>query len=246
MLPPSLKIKSPIETERGKAIANRASRQFLDERLRIANYKIRQLEEERKWTELGLRRTLAKEDLEKVERVNREQAERTFCRIREKQCKKFDRFVCRRDAKGRYQQPEANDDAADQSRWVINKSSRVLTRDEMIALQKGLNFSQRSKTLPTTDIIAGVEPALRKCENQESAERARVSIASIIRKHRPHPPNTTPEEREAFRNLKKEAEITILPADKGNATVILNTEEYIKKANQLLDNSPFKKVKQTP
>ena len=81
LTPPSLKINSPIATERGRAIASRASRQFLDERLRVANYKVRQLEDERKWTELGLlglRRRLSTDDFERVDKINKEQAERTF------------------------------------------------------------------------------------------------------------------------------------------------------------------------
>ena len=68
LIPPSLKINPPIATERGRAIAGRASRQFLDECLRVANYKVRQLEDERKWTELGSHRRLSTDDFERVDK----------------------------------------------------------------------------------------------------------------------------------------------------------------------------------
>ena len=46
--PESLRIRSPIDMEQGRRIAERAGQQFVNERLRLANYKLRQLEEEKK------------------------------------------------------------------------------------------------------------------------------------------------------------------------------------------------------
>ena len=41
------------------------------------------------------------------------------------------------------------------------KPSRQLNENELAVLQKELNYSQSAKKLPITDIVAGVEPALR-------------------------------------------------------------------------------------
>ena len=41
-------------------------------------------------------------------------------------------------------------------------------------------------------------------------------------------------------------EIVILPADKGNATVIPDTADYERKALDLLSHPPFRKVKRDP
>ena len=41
-------------------------------------------------------------------------------------------------------------------------------------------------------------------------------------------------------------EITILPADKGNATVVIDTADYEKKVADLLEHPPFKKLKKDP
>jgi hypothetical protein len=41
----------------------------------------------------------------------------------------------------------------------------------------------------------------------------------------------------ALKELKKNTHLTILPADKGNATVILNTTDYKLKTASLLEDS---------
>jgi hypothetical protein len=43
-----------------------------------------------------------------------------------------------------------------------------------------------------------------------------------------------------------EADLTVLPADKDNAMVILNTVDYIQKINALLDDSTYKKLAKDP
>jgi hypothetical protein len=58
--------------------------------------------------------------------------------------------------------------------------------------------------------------------------------------------NLTKTERTAFRTLKNYTHLTILPADKGNATVILNTSDYKRKITALLDDTAYKKTKQRP
>ena len=80
----------------------------------------------------------------------------------------------------------------------------------------------------------------------EAAEHARSLIASAIREYKPQQTNTTEEERRAIRTLKKDKDVTILAADKGNATIVMDTTDYIDKANALLDNKQFKRVTRTP
>ena len=244
LIPPSLQIKSPVATERGKAIASRASRQFLNERLRVANYKVRQLEDELKWTELGLRRKLNTDDFTRLDKISKDHAQRTFIRVREHQKEKFERFALRTPSSQKGQPSTIK--TIDRSRWVINKSSRQLTNGEQSVLQRGLNFAQNSRTLHKSEIIAGVEPALRKCKNTIAAEHARSLIASVMRNCKPLQSNITTQERQAIRSLKKDKELMILPADKGNATVVLDTTDYIDRANTILNNPPFKRVMKNP
>jgi len=79
----------------------------------------------------------------------------------------------------------------------------------------------------------------------ESAEEARQETVRIINVP-PNPEITTRTERATLRNLKNNSEITILPADKGNATVILNTTDYKQKINTLLEDSSYSRLTKDP
>jgi len=53
-------------------------------------------------------------------------------------------------------------------------------------------------------------------------------------------------EREALRTLKKNTKLTILPADKGNATVVLNTVDYKQKITSLLQDPSYRRLARDP
>ncbi len=53
--------------------------------------------------------------------------------------------------------------------------------------------------------------------------------------------NLTKRERAALKRLSNNTDIIIKPADKGGATVIMNTEDYVKEAKRQLDNEVFYK-----
>jgi hypothetical protein len=58
------------------------------------------------------------------------------------------------------------------------------------------------------------------------AEEARQETERIIKSSSRHKDKLKRAEREGLRTLKKNTHLTILTADKGNATVILNTVDY--------------------
>jgi hypothetical protein len=60
----------------------------------------------------------------------------------------------------------------------------------------------------------------------EKAEDPRQETVRIIKSASKPRDNLNRSERAALRTLKNNPELTILPADKGNATVILNTTDY--------------------
>ena len=59
-------------------------------------------------------------------------------------------------------------------------------------------------------------------------------------------PNLGKEQREALKKLREDDSIVILPADKGNATVVLNKEDYEKKVENILDGRDYEVVKTNP
>ena len=97
------------------------------------------------------------------------------------------------------------------------------------ALERGFNFATVPAKIPKEDIIAGVEVALRhqKKQPQERQERARAAVANLLRTAKPPPTNLTKEERKGMKEL-RDKPVTILCADKGKATVVLDTSAYEK------------------
>ena len=72
-------------------------------------------------------------------------------------------------------------------------------------------------------------------------------MVKCIRKAKVPPSNITKGERKALFDLKKDKTITILPADKGRATVVLNTKDYESKMNDLLsDSNTYQKLTKDP
>ena len=92
IIPPSLHIQSPIRTQRGIQIAQQASRLFLNERLRLANYAKRQVEDNLKWIRIGLQRCLNEEDYAKAVSMAQSTAASVFEKVKSKQRAKFDKF----------------------------------------------------------------------------------------------------------------------------------------------------------
>jgi hypothetical protein len=58
--------------------------------------------------------------------------------------------------------------------------------------------------------------------------------------------NLTWTNREALQNSKKNTDLTILPADKGNATVILNIADYKQKIISLLEDPSYRRLARDP
>ena len=77
------------------------------------------------------------------------------------------------------------------------------------------------------DIAAEVESVACKME-EEAADNWRCSICSILRKAKLPAPNLQKDEPASLKVLKEDRKITILPADKGNATVVMDVAQYSK------------------
>jgi hypothetical protein len=91
------------------------------------------------------------------------------------------------------------------------------------------------------DFISGIEQAIHHLPT-ETAEEIRQEASRILRRAKPQRTNTSKAEREALRTLRNNDSITILPSDKGNATVILSSTDYKSKIGSLLDDHVCKKL----
>ena len=105
--------------------------------------------------------------------------------------------------------------------WVVNISKRKLTDSEERLLQKGAGFAIAEKEIPYDDYITSTEIA---CSHLPSSQALalKAEVAEILREAKPSKDNLTKKEQLALKNLKKDPEIIITPADKGKALVIMD------------------------
>ena len=87
----------------------------------------------------------------------------------------------------------------------------------------------------------------RRITCKEAADDARLRILSLLMKARVPPINFTPEESKALREPRSSSDLLILPADKGQATVLLDRADYDKKLQDMLDDtSTYKRLQKDP
>ena len=102
--------------------------------------------------------------------------------------------------------------------------------------------------MPKHEYVIGIEQAC-KFIGPSTAEAARLQSAcvSLLKRATLPPSNISDDEREALKTLSKDKTITILPADKGRMMVVMDTEEYKRKAKELLsDTNTYKVLKKDP
>jgi len=101
------------------------------------------------------------------------------------------------------------------------------------------------RTIPIEDILAGVEKAVHSLP-VEIAEEAKQETVRIIKGSSRPKHNITKAERTALRILKNNTDLSILPAGKGNATVILNTVDYKQKITSLFEAASYRRLARDP
>ena len=112
----------------------------------------------------------------------------------------------------------------DNNKVVVNLSSHQLSDVATKVLAKGNNFSIAPTRIPTEEIINQVEASIRILPATE-AEEIRSETCRILRKVKKLKSNITVTERKELKRLKDNKDILILSADKGNATVVMDTKD---------------------
>ncbi|XP_046400913.1 uncharacterized protein LOC124167151 [Ischnura elegans] len=133
----------------------------------------------------------------------------------------------------------------DCNRVVINLTGKPLDSAKTSVLSKGLNFAPAPKSIPFLDFIGGVEQVIRKLP-VEAADEIRSDVVMTLKRAVPPKPNLTREERNALQAIRRDPKIVVLPADKGNATVLMPTEEYHKKVNEILQDGSYRVLGRDP
>ena len=128
---------------------------------------------------------------------------------------------------------------------IVNISKRQLTTPEKSEQNKGLNLATTIKQTPYLDLIAPIEDAALKISKAQ-ADELRWKVSQALEKSKPPKPNISKSERLTIKSLLVDNNITILPADKGNVTVVMDRVEYSNKLANLIGNGGYCKVKKDP
>ena len=120
-----------------------------------------------------------------------------------------------------------------------------LTEAQENLLPHGPNFAITPRRPPIGEYIAAVEQA---CQNmaQGEAEELRAEVKAVLKNCQPPKTNITKEEQKAMSELKKDTNRVILTADKGTRLVVMDREEYINKAEDLLKEDTYKTIAGDP
>jgi predicted RNA-binding protein Jag len=106
-------------------------------------------------------------------------------------------------------------------------------------LRKGLNYAVSTAVLPIEDILASVEKVIVSLP-VEAAKEVPQETVRILKASGRSRDNLSGAERRALRSLRANANLTVLQADKGNATVVLNIKDYNEKVSALLSAATYR------
>ena len=115
----------------------------------------------------------------------------------------------------------------------------------MKVLSHGPNFAVLSKFPPVGEYIASKEHACSQLKQGE-VEELRGEVKTIFKKIQPPKSNTTREERKALAELRNDKNRIILTADNGVSMLVMDREEYIRKAEELLSHPAYKPIPNDP
>ena len=229
-------IKNNINSKKATRIYRQAELALVRERIQEIRRKLDSVSSKLYKLHLELSSILNNEDWDKLDALSSAKAELKSKSNTKRQTKKFE-AISKKDI--------GNNKHLDQDRVVQNLSDYPLSDAAKSLLAKGLNFAITPKSIPVEDIISNVESAIRDLPAAES-EEIRQETSRILRKSKPPTNNISAAERKTIRELNVNKNIIILPADKGNVTVVLNTVDYESKIRNLLDNPNYKKLTSNP
>ncbi|KAL0269180.1 UNVERIFIED_CONTAM: hypothetical protein PYX00_006992 [Menopon gallinae] len=234
VIPNYLRIKPNIKSPHAHRIYHRAGLALVREQIQTTRSKLDTISKQLLKLHLFLSNTLPTHIWNLLDQMYTRYAEKQKEHISNTQIQKINRL-----------KPPTATTQPDHSKTVINLSTHHISTPAISALAKGQNFAITPNRIPVEDIITRVEATIQLLPSA-TAEEIRSETVHLLKRTKPPKTNIPPKELQAIKNLKRNQDIIILPADKGNATVILNKTDYQEKMEQLLENSTYTKTKKDP
>ena len=125
---------------------------------------------------------------------------------------------------------------------MVNLTDRTLTPAQEDVLKLGLNFAPAPSKLPLTDTMAAVESGVRRLSLKDAGD-LRGRVCGILRHAKVPRSNLMREQRTALKELKGLKDEVILPADKGNMTVMMRRCNYDGKMEEMMGTGTYGKLR---
>ncbi len=123
---------------------------------------------------------------------------------------------------------------------VKNLISRHLSASEQEALALGLKFATTPRKIPHDKITDATESTCKQLSNSE-ADQLRKEVSIALYRAKPPDQNLNKQHRQAIVELRKDDNIVILSADKGNATVVMDKSDYKGKMLDMLSDPAYRR-----
>ena len=146
--------------------------------------------------------------------------------------------------KYKQKQPEFRSEGCDC--WVVNLTDRDLTPNQQEVLRTGLDLAPVSTKFKNQDTITSVEEAARRLP-KDDADDLCSRVCRILRSPWLAKDNMTKDDLKALKELRNLEDKVIIPADWGNATVMMKRSDYDEKMGGMLDDTTaYRKLQKGP
>ena len=250
LLPSCVRLKPRKDITHSEEILRNASVKLLRKLIKNNRFKLSLVHSELYTLHCECSAVLSRDDFDLCDKLTHLQAARTFELCTSSHNKKYEKTqnssICVQSRK-KVDNVQSGETGT-LTDTVINLSTENINGTVLSILEKGLNFALTPTRIPYENIISNVEEAIIRNKLPPSdAEVLRQDIAVLLRKSKVPKSNATTEERCALKSLRNNKDILILRADKGNATVVINTVDYNDKIGTLLDDTTvYKAVSYNP
>ena len=225
----------------GRRVAQRAGFQFLAARVQHCYGKLKNLETDLFFQKRQLDHALGPQRFAALEKPVTDSQKRTTTQTKERQKRKFDNLMAR----------HPPNQSSQDSRCVVNLSSKQLEDSHVSALSKGLNFAPTPGCVPTAHFITSVEAAIHRSGVDENvaakARKQHMNVIGAVSRAKMPSRNITSKEVKSLKELANDEDILILPADKGRATVVMDRTDYDEKMQRMLsEESTYQLIEKDP
>ena len=174
VIPPSLRLKCPIDSDKARNIVEKARKNLLQKRIRLTNQKISHLQDKKRRLVERFPSDVQQQLNARLTRVHESVRKQAKCRQQDKLASLISKSV-----KKKHSEPDLS--GTQIKRWVVNLSKYKLKQDQTRpVLSKGLDFAITLHCIPTNDILVATEMACKSLPTNE-ATQLRTEIVGAIK-----------------------------------------------------------------